>query len=40
MVDGTPPLDLKPYFPEFDMRDVKSKGRLSNNAHRVEYIKS
>ncbi len=25
MVDGRPPLDLKPYFPEFDMRDVESK---------------
>jgi len=40
IADRTPHLDLKPYFLEFDMRDVELKGWLSNNAHRVEYVKS
>ena len=31
IVDGTPLLDIKPYVPEFDMRDVKKRGWLEKN---------
>ena len=31
IVDGTPVLDIKPYVPEFDFRDVKNIGWLENS---------
>jgi len=35
IVDGTPLLDIKPYVPEFDMREVASIGWLEKNVHKV-----
>jgi len=35
IVDGTPLLDIKPYVPEFDMRDVKKKGWLDKNVSKL-----
>jgi len=35
IVDGTPLLDIKPYVPEFDIRDVEKIGWLEKNVHKV-----
>ena len=35
IVDGTPVLDIKPYVPEFDIRDVERTGWLEQNVHRL-----
>jgi tRNA-Thr(GGU) m(6)t(6)A37 methyltransferase TsaA len=35
IVDGTPLLDIKPYVPEFDMREVARIGWLENKVHKV-----
>ena len=35
IVDGTPLLDIKPYVPEFDVRDVKKKGWLDKNVSKL-----
>jgi tRNA-Thr(GGU) m(6)t(6)A37 methyltransferase TsaA len=35
IVDGTPVLDIKPYVPEFDVRDVEKTGWLEQNVHRL-----
>ena len=35
IVDGTPLLDIKPYVPEFDIRNVKKIGWLKKNVHKT-----
>ncbi len=40
IVDGTPLLDIKPYVPDFDHRDVKSIGWLSSNSNKVSEKRS
>ena len=35
IVDGTPLLDIKPYVPEFDIRDVERIGWLGRNVHKL-----
>ena len=39
IVDGTPLLDIKPYVPEFDIRDAKKKGWLENNVSKLPTSK-
>lgn len=39
IVDGTPLLDIKPYVPEFDIRDVESIGWLEKKVHRLSESK-
>ena len=39
IVDGTPLLDIKPYVPEFDIRDVKKKGWLEKNVNKLSTSK-
>lgn len=39
IVDGTPVLDIKPYVPEFDVRDVKKIGWLEKNISRSANLK-
>ena len=38
VVDGTPLLDIKPYVPEFDVREVDKIGWLGKNTDKVEDI--
>lgn len=40
IVDGTPLLDIKPYVPEFDVREVEKIGWLSERVDKVSEIKS
>jgi len=40
IVDGTPLLDIKPYVPQFDHRDVDKIGWLSKNVHDVYNMKA
>ncbi len=35
IVDGTPLLDIKPYVPDFDVREVERIGWLENNIHKL-----
>ncbi|HCK99278.1 MAG TPA: hypothetical protein DHW42_04135 [Candidatus Marinimicrobia bacterium] len=35
IVDGTPLLDIKPYVPEFDIRDVEKIEWLEKNLHKL-----
>ena len=35
IVDGTPLLDIKPYVPEFDVRDTTRIGWFENKVHRL-----
>ncbi len=35
IVDGTPLLDIKPYVPEFDVRDAEKIGWLEKNVHKL-----
>lgn len=35
ILDGTPLLDIKPYLPEFDHREVTSTGWLKQNVHKL-----
>jgi len=35
IVDGTNLLDIKPYVPEFDVREVGKKGWLDENVHKL-----
>ncbi len=35
IVDGTPLLDIKPYVPQFDIREVKSIGWLEKNIRKL-----
>ncbi|MEA1896968.1 MAG: tRNA (N6-threonylcarbamoyladenosine(37)-N6)-methyltransferase TrmO [Bacteroidota bacterium] len=39
IVDGTPLLDIKPYVPEFDIRDAKKKGWLEKNVNKLSTSK-
>ena len=39
IVDGTPLLDIKPYVPEFDMREVEKTGWLERNVHKLSTSK-
>ena len=39
IVDGTPLLDIKPYVPEFDIREVERTGWLERNVHKVSASK-
>jgi tRNA (adenine37-N6)-methyltransferase len=39
VVDGTPLLDIKPYIPEFDIREVKKIGWLEENVHKLAAAK-
>lgn len=39
IVDGTPLLDIKPYVPQFDIRDVKKFGWLEKNVHKLPSSK-
>ena len=39
IVDGTPLLDIKPYVPEFDVRDVAKTGWLEKNLHKLSTSK-
>jgi len=39
IVDGAPLLDIKPYVPEFDIREVQRKGWLEKNVHKLPTSK-
>jgi len=39
IIDGTPLLDIKPYVPEFDIREVTGKGWLTTKVHLVSNTK-
>ena len=39
IVDGTPILDIKPYVPEFDVREVNETGWLKNNINKLPASK-
>jgi len=39
IVDGTPLLDVKPYVPEFDTREVERIGWLEKNVHKLSASK-
>ena len=39
IVDGTPLLDIKPYVPEFDIREVEKIGWLEKNVHKLSTSK-
>ena len=39
IVDGTPLLDIKPYVPEFDMREVVKIGWLEKRVHKLPAAK-
>ena len=38
IVDGTPLLDIKPYVPEFDMREVVKIGWLEKRVHKLPTV--
>ena len=38
VVDGTPLLDIKPYVPEFDMRQVEKSGWIGEKTGKVEGV--
>ncbi len=39
IVDGTPILDIKPYVPEFDIREVEKIGWLEKKVHKLSTSK-
>ena len=39
IVDGTPLLDIKPYVPEFDVREGCRKGWLERNVHKLSHTR-
>ncbi|MGE0084709.1 MAG: tRNA (N6-threonylcarbamoyladenosine(37)-N6)-methyltransferase TrmO [Desulfococcaceae bacterium] len=39
MLDGTPLLDIKPYVPEFDVREVQKTGWLADASGKLEKTK-
>jgi len=39
IVNGTPLLDIKPYVPDFDIRDVEKIGWLEKNVHKLPNTK-
>ena len=40
IIDGTPLLDIKPYVPEFDMREKEKTGWLEGKVHNLSKIKA
>lgn len=36
ILDGTPLLDIKPYIPEFDMREATKSGWIKEKVHKLE----
>jgi tRNA-Thr(GGU) m(6)t(6)A37 methyltransferase TsaA len=40
VVDGTPLLDIKPYVPDFDVREVDRIGWLAEKVQRVSAVRS
>jgi tRNA-Thr(GGU) m(6)t(6)A37 methyltransferase TsaA len=40
IVDGTPVLDIKPFVPEFDAREVERTGWLSKKASKAHQVKA
>ena len=39
IIDGTPLLDIKPYVPKFDTREVTKIGWLEKNIHKLSTLK-
>ncbi|RLF26964.1 MAG: tRNA (N6-threonylcarbamoyladenosine(37)-N6)-methyltransferase TrmO [Thermoplasmata archaeon] len=39
ILDGTPLLDIKPYVPEFDVRDIDKIGWLEKNVYKLSTTK-
>jgi len=39
ILDGTPLLDIKPYVPEFDIREAEKTGWLKKNVHKLSTSK-
>lgn len=39
IMDGTPLLDIKPYVPEFDIREAEKTGWLEKNVHKLSTSK-
>jgi tRNA-Thr(GGU) m(6)t(6)A37 methyltransferase TsaA len=39
IVDGTPLLDIKPYVPKFDIREVEKIGWLESKIQKVQHLK-
>ncbi len=40
IVDGTPLLDIKPYVPQFDHREVQASGWFANRADKAAVVRS
>ena len=40
IIDGTPLLDIKPYVPDFDMRETDQIGLLTGRSRNVRHTKS
>jgi tRNA-Thr(GGU) m(6)t(6)A37 methyltransferase TsaA len=40
ILDGTPLLDIKPYLPEFDSREVTARGWLEENSDKAREIRA
>lgn len=38
VVDGTPLLDIKPYVPELDIREIDKMGWLEKKVHKLSMI--
>jgi tRNA (Thr-GGU) A37 N-methylase len=36
VIDGTPLLDIKPYVPEFDVREVDQIGWIEKNTRKIK----
>lgn len=39
IIEGTPLLDIKPYVPEFDIRETEKRGWLEKNIHKLSTSK-
>jgi len=39
IIDGTPLLDIKPYVPEFDIRETEKTGWFGKNVHKLSHTK-
>jgi len=39
IIDGTPLLDVKPYVPDFDVRNIEKFGWLEHNVHKIKKTK-
>jgi tRNA (Thr-GGU) A37 N-methylase len=40
VLDGTPLLDIKPYVPEFDVRETKRIGWFAKNVGEVNHVRA